>query len=117
MERCDKAGVPDLEIYIVDLWPSDRSQSPPFDRNGIKDLHDTIQFSNKTSYDEKVARIVTDYVNLSQKLVGLAKTKGATLDEIDEILDEFATSNSRTGRQRQYKTSLRDDLGLQKLHG
>jgi NTE family protein len=101
-----KTLVPDLEIYIVDLWPSDKSQSPPFDRNGIKDLQDTIQYSNKTSYDEKVAKIVTDYLTLSQKLIGLAKAKGATLDEIKEILDEAATSNSRTGRQRQYKDLL-----------
>ena len=101
-----KTLVPDLEIYIVDLWPSDKSQSPPFDRNGIKDLQDTIQYSNKTSYDEKVAKIVTDYLTLSQKLIGLAKAKGATLDDIKEILDEVATSNSRTGRQRQYKDLL-----------
>jgi NTE family protein len=96
-------GVPDLEIYIVDLWPNNKSNLPPLDRNGIKDLHDIIQFSNKTSYDEKVARVVTDYINLTQKLVKLAQAKGATFEEIGKILEDFATSKSRTGKQRQYK--------------
>jgi predicted acylesterase/phospholipase RssA len=98
--------VPDLEIYIVDLWTSNKSNSPPLDRNGIKDLQDTIQYSNKTSYDEKVAKIVTDYVNLSQKLIELAKEKGANIEEIKGILDQNATSSSRLGRQRQYKDLL-----------
>lgn len=98
--------VPPLEIYIVDLWPSNKSTSPPLDRNGIKDLQDTIQYSNKTSYDEKVAKIITDYVNLSQKLIELAGKKGANLKEIEEILGGAATSTSRSGRQRQYKDLL-----------
>jgi predicted acylesterase/phospholipase RssA len=102
-KEIQKNGVPDLEIYIVDLWPNNRSNLPPLDRNGIKDLHDIIQFSNKTSYDDKVARVVTDYINLTQKLITLAKAKGATLEEISKILDDFATSKSRTGKQRQYK--------------
>ena len=101
-----KVDVPDLEIYIVDLWPSDKSQSPPVDRNGIKDLQDTIQYSNKTSYDEKVAKVITDYLYLSRKLIELAKVKGATLNEIEKILDGVATSSSRTGKQRQYKDLL-----------
>ena len=98
--------VPDLEIYIVDLWPSNKANSPPLDRNGIKDLQDTIQYSNKTSYDEKVAKIITDYVSLSQKLIELAREKGANLREIEEILCGVATSISRSGRQRQYKDLL-----------
>ena len=102
-KEIQKNGVPDLEIYIVDLWPNNRSTLPPLDRNGIKDLHDIIQFSNKTSYDDKVARVVTDYINLTQKLITLAKAKGATLEEIRKILDDFATSKSRTGKQRQNK--------------
>ncbi|MBA3749850.1 MAG: patatin-like phospholipase family protein [Nitrosopumilus sp.] len=105
-KEVQKIQVPDLEVYIVDLWPSKKSMSPPLDRNGIKDLQDTIQYSNKTSYDEKIAKIITDYVNLSQKLIELAKEKGANLEEIKEILDEFATSSSRSGRQRQYKHLL-----------
>ena len=114
-KEAQRNGVPDLEIYIVDLWPNNRSKLPPLDRNGIKDLHDIIQFSNKTSYDEKVARIVTDYINLTQKLVKLAKTKGATFEEIGQILDDFATSKSRTGKQRQYKDLIEGRFRITKV--
>ncbi len=113
-----KTDVPDLEIYIVDLWPSDKSKSPPLDRNGIKDLQDIIQYSNKTSYDEKVAKIITDYINyinLSQKLIELAKAKGATIDEVEKIFDEVATSKSRTGKQRRYKDLIEGRFKIAKV--
>ena len=114
-KEAQRYGVPDLEIYIVDLWPNNRSKLPPLDRNGIKNLHEIIQFSNKTSYDEKVARIVTDYINLTQKLVKLAKTKGVTFEEIGQILDDFATSKSRTGKQRQYKDLIEGRFRITKV--
>jgi len=88
---------------------------PPLDRNGIKNLHEIIQFSNKTSYDEKVARIVTDYINLTQKLVKLAKTKGATFEEIGQILDNLPQVSQEQENKGSIKTLLKDDLGLQKL--
>jgi NTE family protein len=45
--------------------------------DSIDDIEYDILFHNKTSYDEKVAKLVTDYVNLATKLIKLTKDTGA----------------------------------------
>jgi NTE family protein len=75
-------------------------------------LQDTILFSDKTVYDEKVAKITTDYIDLSRKLIELAKNKGATAKDIDTILDENAASASRSGENRQYRKLLEGRFNL-----
>jgi NTE family protein len=109
----EKKPTPDLDVYIVDLWPSNEYKgTPPSDNNGIKDLQDMIQFSDKTIYDEKVAKITTDYIDLSRKLIELAKSKGATNEDIDVILNENATSVSRSGENRRYRKLLEGRFNL-----
>ena len=41
----------------------------------------------RQSTDEKVARIVSDYINIGNKLIQLAKDKGATESDIGKILN------------------------------
>jgi NTE family protein len=112
----EKKPTPDLDVYVVDLWPSNGYKgTPPSDNNGIKDLQDMIQFSDKTIYDEKVAKITTDYIDLSRKLIELAKTKGATNEDIDTILNENAASASRSGENRQYRKLLEGRFNLSNI--
>jgi NTE family protein len=101
-----KDSVPDLEVFIVNLYPSVENEVP-VDADSIQDRELEIRFHDRTDYDVKVAKMTTDYLELAHKLIRLAKNKGASQQEIDEILDiREAKSKTRTGEQRNYHDLL-----------
>jgi len=98
--------VPDLEVYIVDVW-SPKEKAIPRDYDRVKDRKNDIVYSDKTDYDVKVADIVTDYVALVDKLKTLAEKKGASKKEIKDILDsEVERSRKRDGAKRRYSNLI-----------
>ena len=56
--------IPNLEVYIVDVWPSVDGYPVPSDLDGIRDRKNDLTYQDETPYDEKVANIVSDYYNL-----------------------------------------------------
>ena len=96
-------SIPDLEVYIVDVWPSLDDYPVPLDLDGIRDRKNDLTYQDKTPYDEKVANIVSDYYNFTNALMDLAKKKGATETEIDAILDMQSKSSHRNGERRTYR--------------
>jgi NTE family protein len=98
--------VPDLEVFIVNLYPSIENEVPA-DADSIQDRELEIRFHDRTEYDVKVANMTTDYLELAHKLIRLAKHKGVSQQEIDEILGvREAKSKSRKGEQRNYHDLL-----------
>jgi NTE family protein len=95
--------IPNLEVYIVDVWPSLAGYPVPLDLDGIRDRKNDLTYQDKTPYDEKVANIVSDYYNFASALVELAKKKGATKTEIDAVLGTRSKSSHRTGERRTYR--------------
>jgi NTE family protein len=93
-----KEDVPDLEVYIADLWPSELKEKPTsFDLDFVEYRKWNIIFEDKTDYDQKVANVVTDYNDLVKQLIGLANRKGAS-DEVRAILEKYACSEKRNGK-------------------
>ena len=101
--------VPDLDIYIVNVWPT-IEEKVPTDHDGVKDRRNDITHSDQTEYDQKVALLVSDYYNLVNELLGLAKRKGAVDADINAILSLEAKSMKRDGRLRFYRDLLEVDL-------
>jgi NTE family protein len=97
--------VPDIEVYIVNVWPCVEITIPT-DHDGVIDRKNDISHCDQTEYDQKVAFFVSDYYNLANKLLDLAKRKGASKKEIDEILLLPARSIKRTGIRRTFKDLL-----------
>jgi len=95
-------SIPNLEVYIVDVWPSVDGYPVPSDLDGVRDRKSDLTYQDKTPYDEKVANIVSDYYNLTNALINLANEKGATQSDIDAILNTQSKSSHRTGEQRTY---------------
>jgi NTE family protein len=59
----------DLDIFIVNLWPTKEKPLPLEDYDLTKDrMFDIINY-DKTRYDLKVAAFVTDYIELARDLV------------------------------------------------
>lgn len=106
-----ESKIPDLEVFIVGVWPSKGGEHKErrlnFDE--VKERLYDINLSDKTVYDEKVAFIVSDYVDLIKLITDLAlssvgsKEKKDTLQKgIDSIYDKWAQSRGRDGKQRSY---------------
>ncbi|TLX91597.1 MAG: hypothetical protein E6K94_02245 [Thaumarchaeota archaeon] len=74
--------VPDLQVYIVNMWPRKESNTTlPSDNDGLNDRRNDLTYHDKTEYDQKVASVVTDYVNFVKNLISL------TTDAITEVSD------------------------------
>ncbi len=108
--------VPNLEVYIVDLWPSKRSPAP-IDYDGVKDRKNDIGYSDKTYYDQKVSNIVSDYVSLAKDLISFATGKGISQDEIDSaVLSKYAKyTTKRSGDKRKYSDLMEGRFHLEKV--
>ena len=108
--------VPDLEIYIADLWPSELKENPiSFDWDFVENKKWNLILGDKTDYDEQIASVVTDYVDLTRRLKNLAERKGASTNEINHILNSYATSLSTVGNRRKYGALLEGRFRLTKV--
>jgi NTE family protein len=65
-----------------------------------------IIFNDKTHYDEQIAEVVSDYIDLAKKLKNLAERNGASEKEIKQILHQHGGSKNRKGHQRIYNNLL-----------
>jgi NTE family protein len=102
-----KEFVPDLDLYIVDVHPS-RNDNLSLDRDGVANRNIDVAYHNRNLYDIKVANIVSDYINLANKLIEYAKQKGIKEEDIDkDVLNQLTNqSKSRSGVSRRYKSLL-----------
>ena len=107
--------IPNLEVYIVDVWPSLEDYPVPSDLDGIRDRKNNLTYLDKTPYDEKVANIVSDYYKFTTALKKLAEDKGATKKEIDTILDTPSNSRHRTGEPRTYRDLIEKRFDITKV--
>ena len=108
-------NIPDLEVYIIDVWPSVADYPVPSDLDGIRDLKNELTYQDKTPYDEKVATMVSDYYNLTNRLLKLAKDNNIPQEKIDEILNDNGKSLHRDGKSRPYRSLLEDRFDITKI--
>ena len=112
----EENDVPDLEVYIADLWPSELKEEPiSFDHDFVENRKLNIIFSDKTHYDEQVAEVVSDYIDLAKKLKNLAERSGASEKEINYIFKKHGRSKSRKGKIRMYNKLLGGRFRLTKV--
>lgn len=112
----DENDVPDLEVYIADLWPSEVKEEPiSYDLDFVENRKHDLLFADRTDYDEKVANVVTDYVDLAKKFKFLAEKHGASKEEIGHILEKEGRSKNTEGCPRPYKELLGGRFRLTKV--
>ena len=97
---------PELEVYIVNLHPL-APKDIPQDKDLVDDRESDILFHDRTTYDEYVAYVMTDFVDMANDLVELAKSKGLS-KSVDKILRREARTIARVGEYR--FTTYRDLL-------
>src|SRR5215210_369941 len=100
---------PDLEVYIVNLYPSIEKEVP-IDADAIQDREIDIKFHDRTKYDVKVAEMTTDYLELIEKLINIgykhAEDDSVFKADLEKLLNEKTKSKKRAGEKRTYKDIL-----------
>jgi NTE family protein len=110
----DLTCVPDLEVYIVNLHPSVLEHIPT-DKNSINDREQDILFQDRTNFDEYIAYIVSDYVDLIGELATLARSNGLA-DDVSVILNKAAKGFSRgRGELKKYKDLIAGRFNINKI--
>src|SRR4030095_5645661 len=106
--------IPNLEVYIVDVWPSLQDHPVPSDLDAVRNRKNELTYLDKTPYDEKIANIISDYFSLVKALIQLAEGKGAKR-EIDAILKTPSKSSHRTGKPRIYRDLVDKRFDISKV--
>lgn len=70
--------VPDLDVYIVSVWPSHQDETPK-DNDALTDRKNDIIFADKTEYDIRTSLYVTDYIDL---VLNLKRFAGNLIDQL-----------------------------------
>ncbi|HZD36955.1 MAG TPA: patatin-like phospholipase family protein [Nitrososphaeraceae archaeon] len=108
--------IPKLKVYMVDLYPTVEKGIPEgFDE--INDRQYDVLFHDKTRYDEKVAHLVTDYINMGKRMRELLDDAINTVEDqnrketltkrFEDILNTEGKSRTRDhGKKREYKELL-----------
>lgn len=112
-ERGEK--IPELDIFIVNLWPTKLKDKPvPYDNDFINDRLFDLIFHDKTSYEEKVTKMTTDYINIISRLLPLARKTDSK--KVDDILDKNqATSKTYRNEKRTYRQMLRGQFEINQV--
>jgi NTE family protein len=110
----DLTCAPDLEVYIVNLQPSVLEHIPT-DKNSINDREYDILFQDRTNFDEYIAYLVSDYVDLIGELATLARSNGLA-DDVSVILNKVAKGFSRNrGELKKYKDVVEGRFNINKI--
>ena len=110
--------VPNLEIYIINLYPSVEDKMP-MTADAIQDREIDIKFHDRTKNDIRFAQITSDYIDFIEQLTNLG-LKHAENDEefkmdYDALLNKLAKSRKRTGISRTFKDLLQGKSDLTKV--
>jgi NTE family protein len=101
-----KREVPPLRVTIINLHPIKQDYLPT-DYDGVLDRKNDLIYHDKTLFDERMAILMSDYVNLAKTLTKLAQDNGVGKDLINGILQQQAlTRHFSTGKQFTYGNLL-----------
>jgi predicted acylesterase/phospholipase RssA len=81
-------SVPDLYTYVVNVYQR-KQKEIPLDYDAIKNRIQNITYSDKTSYEEWVANLLTDYLDIIEEFIKLGNKNGLR-DAIKKILKKSA---------------------------
>jgi hypothetical protein len=105
--------VPDLEIYLVNLWHSN-DNSVPSDPDGISERHMDIKLHDQYYVNESI--LITHYIHLIKKLLQIGNNKECHLkNEINKILQDYTISRSIKEKPNKYLDIMKTQFEITKL--
>jgi NTE family protein len=116
--------VPDLDVYILDIWPT-RDYAKPTNRDESVDRMNDIMSNDKTDYDQTVATFVSDYIDFVKQMRNLAakainkvpdsNDKNMLQDQLKNIPQTKARRTKRRGERRSYEDLIKGRFKLNKV--
>ena len=106
--------VPNLELYIVNLWHSD-DKVVPSDPDGIAERHADIKSHDQYYLNESI--LITHYIDLIEKLIQLRNGKNnyELKKEINKILQNYTTTRDTTEIPKKYIDIIKTQFEISKL--
>ena len=89
-----KDSLPKLGIVMVNLHPSS-IENIPWDFDGVVNRNNDIIFADRSEREQNEILLLSDVVDLSKKLIDIAKTNGVKQNIIDDLLDTFPASRGK----------------------
>ena len=99
----DKENIPDLEIFIVNLYPS-IEHGVPTSPDSIQDRQIDITFHDRTKFQVKIDKMRSEYIDLLQKLLSIAKKND--IQSVNEISEKSTTYSTKKDDVLEKKSSL-----------
>jgi predicted acylesterase/phospholipase RssA len=97
-----KSEVPLLRAFIINVHPI-KQEHLPANYDGVIDRKNDLTYHDRTLFDERMAIMVTDYVDIIKKLIKLAYDNKIRKELLDNILQHQALSrNFMTGKHFTY---------------
>jgi NTE family protein len=119
LEEITESSVPDLEVYIVNMFPTIDKSDYPRDPDAVNNRVNDVVYHDRTEFDEKIAGMVSDYVDLAKELIRIAaenaKDKDTIEKQISAILGKQTLSKNRGGERRTFDHLLDGRFKITKL--
>jgi predicted acylesterase/phospholipase RssA len=110
-----KSEVPPLRAFIVNVHPI-KQDSLPSDYDALVDRKNDLTYHDRTLFDERMAIMITDYVNIINRLIKLAEDNKASRVSIDNILKQQAdTRNFSTGKHLKYSDLVEHMVSVEQV--
>jgi len=97
-----KSEVPLLRAFIINVHPI-KQEYLPANYDGVVDRKNDLTYHDRTLFDERMAVMITDYVDIIKRLIKLAKDNKIRMDLLENIFQQQAlTRNFMTGKHFKY---------------
>jgi NTE family protein len=110
-----KSEVPPLRVFIVNVHPI-KQDSLPADYDALVDRKNDLTYHDRTLFDERMAILITDYVNIVNSLIKLAEDNKVKKALVDGILEQQAdTRNFSTGKHLKYTDLIKHMVSVEQV--
>ena len=110
-----KSEVPPLRVFIVNVHPI-KQDSLPADYDALVDRKNDLTYHDRTLFDERMAIMITDYVNIVNSLIKLAEDNKVKKALVDNILEQQAeTRNFSSGKHLKYTDLVKHMVSVEQV--
>ena len=93
-----------------------RQDSLPADYDAVVDRKNDLIYHDRTLFDERMAILITDYVNIVNSLIKLAEDNKVKKALVDGILEQQAdTRNFSTGKHLKYTDLIKHMVSVEQV--
>ncbi|MGA9842883.1 MAG: hypothetical protein WBQ25_11260 [Nitrososphaeraceae archaeon] len=106
--------VPKLEICIINVNPM-KQDTIPWDHDGVINRAIDIILSDKTQREQEALLLVSDYVDLTKKLIKIAKDHGVKDDIINNLLNSNTINHGKEMIPRKYSDIVEGQFEIERV--